>query len=430
MKKIKYLIICLIIAILIIILIIFGLKNNSEKNTTYNNDEVEKDAEIDAGISTEETLNECSQETQEYEYLDNIDNLKNLFEYITKSNNSQLYAILDSKYKKENNINEQNCSSKFTNYKNIESFYIKEMYTQKVAYYQDTLKEINYIKILIRIDGKENNLYVIVRKDFETQAYSIDIINEEQYNNYINGKEKIEKNYNIELNEYNEIKYSDTYQGKICLIMYDDYINSIKNNVENSYYLLDKEYREKRFLDINEYKEYINTNKEKLFNMTITQFIKDEQDEYTEYICMDNSNNYLIFRVTDGINYTLLLDEYTVDINNAVEKYNKSDIQKKVALNINKFITAINDKNYNYSYSILADSFKQNKYPNINEFKKYIQNNFYEENTVTYNEFTQQGSNYVYKITLKDKNSGSFKDVTIVMKLKEDTKFEMSFSIN
>ena len=164
--------------------------------------------------------------------------------------------------------------------------------------------------------------------------------------------------------------------------------------------------------------------------MTITQFIKDEQDEYTEYICMDNSNNYLIFRVTDGINYTLLLDEYTVDINNAVEKYNKSDIQNKVALNINKFITAINDKNYNYSYSILANSFKQNKYPNINEFRKYIQNNFYEENTVTYNEFTQQGSNYVYKITLKDKNSGSFKDVTIVMKLKEDTKFEMSFSIN
>ena len=424
MKKMKYIIICLCIIFIITLTALICIKKN-QKNEVLDDDDI--DYNENDGIS-EETPSTCYLEKTEYSYIKSIDLIEKFFEYINTKNNEALYGILDSEYIEREKITKEKCVNLLS--KLIpQSFYIKEIYTQEIGYQQIDIQENNYLKILVRNNGKESYIYAVIINDLETAAYNINIINEEQYNNYINGKIKIEKT-SIELNEYNEIKYSDTYQGKICLIMYDDYINSIKNNVENSYYLLDKEYREKRFLDINEYKEYINTNKEKLFNMTITQFIKDEQDEYTEYICMDNSNNYLIFRVTDGINYTLLLDEYTVDINNAVEKYNKSDIQNKVALNINKFITAINDKNYNYSYSILADSFKQNKYPNINEFRKYIQNNFYEENTVTYNEFTQQGSNYVYKITLKDKNSGSFKDVTIVMKLKEDTKFEMSFSIN
>lgn len=424
MKKMKYIIICLCIIFIITLTALICIKKN-QKNEVLDDDDI--DYNENDGIS-EETPSTCYLEKTEYSYIKSIDLIEKFFEYINTKNNEALYGILDSEYIEREKITKEKCVNLLS--KQIpQSFYIKEIYTQEIGYQQIDIQENNYLKILVRNNGKESYIYAVIINDLETAAYNINIINEEQYNNYINGKIKIEKT-SIELNEYNEIKYSDTYQGKICLIMYDDYINSIKNNVENSYYLLDKDYREKRFLDINEYKEYINTNKEKLFNMTITQFIKDEQDEYTEYICMDNSNNYLIFRVTDGINYTLLLDEYTVDINNAVEKYNKSDIQNKVALNINKFITAINDKNYNYSYSILADSFKQNKYPNINEFRKYIQNNFYEENTVTYNEFTQQGSNYVYKITLKDKNSGSFKDVTIVMKLKEDTKFEMSFSIN
>ncbi len=423
MKKIKYVIICLCIIFIIALTVLIFIKRNQKDNISA--DDI--DYNENDGIS-EETPSTCYLEKTEYSYIKSIDLIEKFFEYINTKNKEALYGILDSEYIERENITKEECVNLLS--KLIpQSFYIKEIYTQEIGYQQIDIQENNYLKILVRNNGKESYIYAVIINDLETAAYNINIINEEQYNNYINGKIKIEKT-SIELNEYNEIKYSDTYQGKICLIMYDDYINSIKNNVENSYYLLDKDYREKRFLDIDEYKEYINTNKEKLFNMTITQFIKDEQDEYTEYICMDNSNNYLIFRVTDGINYTLLLDEYTVDINNAVEKYNKSDIQNKVALNINKFITAINDKNYNYSYSILADSFKQNKYPNINEFRKYIQNNFYEENTVTYNEFTQQGSNYVYKITLKDKNSGSFKDVTIVMKLKEDTKFEMSFSIN
>lgn len=431
MKKIKYLIMCLIVILLIIVAILIGIiKNTEQEEKAKYEKEVDEEIVITEGnLNKEESMNKCILEIQEYEYLDNIDLLKSFFENIKNKKNEELYAILDSEFTSENNIQVENCSTKLSAYNNINSFYIKEIYTQSVEILQDTLREINYIKMIIRINGKENNLYTITRKDFENQSYSIEIIDENKYKDYINGKEEL-NDFKIELNDYNAIKYSETYQGRLCLIMFDDYINSIKNNVENSYYLLNKEYREKRFSDISEYKEYINLNKEKIFKTLLSKFIKSEQNDYLEYICMDDSNNYYIFRITEGMNYSVILDEYTIDIQEAVQKYNKSDIQNKVALNINKFINGINDKNYNYSYSVLADSFKQNKYQNINIFKESIKENFYEENTVTYNEFTQQGSNYVYKITINDKKSNNSKNITIVMKLKEGTEFEMSFSFN
>ena len=142
----------------------------------------------------------------------------------------------------------------------------------------------------------------------------------------------------------------------------------------------------------------------------------------------DINNKYFIINEKKLLDYSILLDEYTIDIPQFIEKYNYSDIQNKVALNIDKFIKGINDKNYNYSYSILADSFKQNKFPSINLFEQAVKNEFFENCSIEYSVFNEQGNNYIYSVVLRDTNSNNTKNMIIVMKLGDETDFEMSYS--
>ena len=132
---------------------------------------------------------------------------------------------------------------------------------------------------------------------------------------------------------------------------------------------------------------------------------------------------YFLFK---NIEIKKIENEYQDYIPQFIEKYNNSDIQKKVALNIDKFIKGINDKNYNYSYSVLADSFKKNKYPTIISFESDMKNQIIDNCSVEYSVFSQQGSNYSYRITLKSGEES--KSMNVIMKLGDGTNFEMSFS--
>ena len=64
------------------------------------------------------------------------------------------------------------------------------------------------------------------------------------------------------------------------------------------------------------------------------------------YVCKDGKDNFYIFNVNKVLDYTVVLDTYTVDLPEFTEKYNKVNAQEKVALNINKVITALNNKDY------------------------------------------------------------------------------------
>ena len=81
-------------------------------------------------------------------------------------------------------------------------------------------------------------------------------------------------------------------------------------------------------------------------------------DDEKQYVAYSNYSDYYIFQVKDVMDFSVLLDQYLVDIPQFVTKYEASDIRIKTALNINKFIMGINDKNYAYVYTLLADSLK------------------------------------------------------------------------
>ena len=353
------------------------------------------------------------------------------FGYIKDKNATAIMSLLDTEYIQENNLINNNILNFFAEYESVNSYFTKEIYTQEINYMQDSLGEYEYIRGIIRKEGKEYYIYILLTNDFSNATYNLKILDNKQFNETVKNN-NLNQNINISIpvNEYNVMENSGAPQEKIASSYFEDYINAIKNSPEYAYNLLNEEYRTKRFGDVGNYVEYINEREAELINATVEKYAVYNQDGYTQYICLDNNGNYYIFNETVPMEYSVILDSYTIDIPQFLERYNTSNTQTKIALNINKFINGINDKNYNYSYSVLADSFKQNQFPTINDFENYAKTNFYEVNEVQYISLTQQGSNYVYNIILKDKNSNNQKNMTIVMKLGEETDFEMSFSIN
>ena len=92
----------------------------------------------------------------------------------------------------------------------------------------------------------------------------------------------------------------------------------------------------------------------------------------------------------------------------------------------------INTKDYAHVYEKLSDGFKANYFGTLEEFKNYIESNFYYVNDYTINHYSNEGNIYIYYITLKDYNSlndENTMDKTFNIRLGEGTDFEISFNV-
>ena len=201
-------------------------------------------------------------------------------------------------------------------------------------------------------------------------------------------------------------------------------------NTEIAYDNLDETYKNAKFSDYSEFLNYVEMNNKKYKSMSANKYSKNVYNDYNQYVCMDNNDNYYIFNQdkNDLTKFSVILDTYTVDIPQFIEKYEKASNNEKVALNINKFVSSINDKSYKYAYSLLADSFKQNNFNNQQQFERYIKQILYENNTIKDVSCEEQGKYYI--ATTKIANSeGEEKEIKFIVKLEEERKFEMSFEI-
>lgn len=333
-----------------------------------------------------------------------------------------------------------------------------EQYTQKENWEKNILKYIkkkiniiemnkaNYNNIniyLISVNYDKENSNIIVFMDNENETFSI--LPEEFMNEKItkyNLKEIINNtNINqIEKNDNNAVQRIKLDDEKICLQYYYHYLNLLRNDVDGLYYTLDKKYRENRFENIEDFRAFINNNKEKLEKAVLSNYQVQNKNNYVEYMIIDEDGRYYVFCATSAMKYTLYLDIYTVDLPEFIEKYNKSSDQEKVVLNINKIKTALNNEDYKYVYDKLADSFKNKYFENEESLKEYWLNNLYKRNIVEYEDFRREGNLYTYKLrVIKDYEEGEelpegknapSKKLNIVMQLKEGTDFVMSFSID
>lgn len=435
MKKRRNILI-LILALIIItsILIIFILINNQrskygnefEKNADESNVQIKYEYEKVDSASLFYTVSDCIQSYYDYISLDiesqNDDNKQLESVTFTEMDKKEaIYSVLDKEYIDKKGISLDNLYNFVTEVKGNVKFIPVKMNmldngkVQKFCVYGIILKEGNIIYS-----------YIIVNLDYYNMTYSIEPIEENKYKD-INEIELINEKDKIEVNEYNSYIYNRMSEEDLMSKYIYYYKITSLFDINTGYNLLNEEYREKKFGNIENYKAYVENNKDQIYASILQSYQIKEDGDKTRYICLDQYGNYYIFTENSIMDYSVILDTYTIDLPEFTEKYNSATDGQKVAMNIDKFIKAINDKDYKYAYNCLADSFKNNYFKTQEEFENYAKQNFYENNSVEYQEFDTNGEYYTYSVTLTNKDNDEQKNKTFVMKLGEETKFEMSF---
>ena len=130
------------------------------------------------------------------------------------------------------------------------------------------------------------------------------------------------------------------------------------------------------------------------------------------------------------MDFEVILDTYTLDTKDFLKKYQSADNKTKSGMNIQRFFEALNNKDYDYAYERLADSFKNNYFNGKDSFKKFVEQHLFENNYITFNSYNEEGDLSVFQITNSDsKENVNSKNMTIVVKLEETTDYVLSFNI-
>lgn len=446
MKKLKIMIITsIIIIIILIIAILLLIKINNKKMLAKEEQEnlnvINNSGYLLLGKKPEKV-------TLKNIYFSVEACLEKTLEYARNDKSKELYDVLNKEYTKEKSITQNNIIDK-TGIKSIEKFKIQEIYQ---------ITGMDYSSYYIKAITKGNkNIYFNINWDNANSAFDMRNLTKTQYEKYID--ETIEdvkpKENIIERNENNAIPYKYLTEDDLAEKYFYDYIESAVNFPEEAFKNLDDQYKKARFENLENFKKYVQTNTEiaDLYNehntdmmdydnymeylttrkdVGLERYSVEERNEYTQYTCIDTYNNYYIFRVNNLMEYKLILDTYTIDIPEFIVKYDASNEQEKVILNINKFMLSINNKDYKYAYNLLADSFKENNFKEQADFENYIKTNFFKKNEVSYERFgNETNTYYTYTVSIKDlsKEENKIISKTFIVLLEEDRNFKLSFNI-
>lgn len=317
--------------------------------------------------------------------------------------------------------------------KNDSSKEIDLSHDTQLEYYQDnTIREVSNNESLKVKAGEEKKIKLSFANEAKIPqrliiGNNIEILIINNFENEIN-----DNTNEITVNNSNQYNSSNITNNQLVGIYFNEYINAINNNIQEAYNMMDVDYRNKKFSTIEKYKKYINNIKSIIYNLKLTSYSVDENDGYTEYICKDQYNNVYIFKETSVMQYKILLDEYTFGNGVITERYENLDKDRdKVILNIDKFFRMINLLDYESAYNLLNQNFKNKNFKTQSEFEKYINNNLFANNSVSYESYSREGSTNMYKLKITDTTGKNKEEIEfkIIMQLKEGTDFEMSFSM-
>lgn len=450
-KKIIALIIFLLL--LLIVILIYGKKDDKNKSNEtpvdeysayYKNREAEGKSSKDAVAQEVESMNEyitiqgiINKFNQNVLYLNAT--AADLDLIITKDQEASALAeykeqglkyienVLAPNYKEKYSVNQ-------TYINNLLSKYAKQNYIINDMYALYDSEYINTYFVYGNYGQEEFNFIVIL--DRYTNSYSLYLNNYVQEQGYSASNKDSMKTLNIskvDSNENNSFQYKNVEREQVASIYYDEFLKIARSNPSAAYTMLDSEYKEKRFKNLDDFSKYISilpTNaKSKIATYTIT-----EGNGYTEYLCKDMLGNNFIFKVTGAMKYTVILDTYTVDVLAYKNEYDKAEAEKKVELCLNRFFEAINNQDYEKAYGYLNKTFREKEFSSLEEFSKYVKENWFNVNSFIYQskELSTNGTYSVYGIIQNYEDEGSFNaglvNKTFYIKLGSNyNSFEVSF---
>lgn len=417
MKKIMIImsIIVILIIILSIGLVLLKIQIKKDRAENFENTiNMEIDSKIKLVTNTNEffAVNSCITK-----YLLNI----------MLEENQIVYSLLDELYVREYSITKDNIFEKI-DYMDNPVFYTNKMYVKQKDYniYEYFITgrlinkgnlEVQNYSAIIRLD-KRNDIFSIIPNEYIIDK-KIKIQKEEDFN-FLNSSK-------IEDKQYNTFEFENISNQTVIV----DYINQIKDNivydVESSYQKLDNKYRQNNFATLEEYKKYLNANITKFYTMKLAKYKISEYEDYKQYICIDENDNYYIINEYSVGDFTFMLDEYSVNISQVDEAYKSKTDKEKAVFDVQKFIRAIRDSNYRLAYSFLAEQFKQNYFKTQTEFENYVKQFFKDENINNYS-VTNEDNLFIVTVTMKNQNN-IVQDKKFIVNLKQGTDFELSFNV-
>ena len=236
----------------------------------------------------------------EYSYFFSVVNILNSYLDDLKDENTEaLLNVLHTEYLNSYQINEYNI------YEHLDKLDNGLNYTFKaniMAYKTDENlnRYLYYVKGDIIENGFEENkvfkkdVMFLVNVDYENITYAIYPLNYlYEILPIINPYNEILKNVNNELIGSNVIT-----KDYICNLYLSDFIEKVSNNVEDSYDLLDSDFRKKEFAKKSKYIEYMNNNKNKL--------------SYQIYECSSLSGNSNVYEIKDMNFNTYIFTEESI----------------------------------------------------------------------------------------------------------------------
>lgn len=413
-KLVKYMIIIFIIIIILIFILLFLINQN--KNSGRNLNQEEKiDADAFEIKPQEELL-----KVESTQLVFNIKNcIQYYIDYINDNNYDAVLKVLDKNYVRDINITENNIKQNSTKF--LKSFiWINEIYQkentneQSIYFIKGNVLDINTYEY-----KEELNFTVII--DDANQAFAVipEIINDENYN------------YNLTIqyddeNYYNEYIYKNYSEVEIFTEYFNYYKELAINNPEFAFSLLDKDYKEKRFNNSLEiYEEYLSDID--INNVYPDKITVNFNEDSKEYVCIDKKGLYYIFDEISPLVFSLKLDTYTLTSNKFIETYDSSTEDKKVSMNIDKWLNMIRNKDYYNAYNILDETFRGNNFGNVENFKEYVKQNYNDNFTYDFGKVDKY--NEIYSQTLNFKIEDQEITKTFIVKLENDRKFILSFEI-
>lgn len=435
MKNIKKIIIilCIIIVIIIISICVLTIKQKKSNEELKN-----KVSEIESPIEEPKEINWTEYDTINFavnRYIQAINTNNSTYIELRRSEeensgevesqiNQLILDMLSDTYIKNNEITDENLREKIS----LESEQLVFIPLKAKKLIEENIRTYVIYGIVqnIEYENKGERCY-IVNVNYSNQTFSVEP-SQKQYDKI----DKVDKIANISKNENNEyVNTTINNQTKT-----QTYINMYKrlalSNPELAYNYMDEEYRNKRFESVNGFKEYIKNNRDNIEEISLNQYLAENNDDYTEYVGKDKYGNLYIFDEKNVLDFTLKLDTYTITTEKFKETYENSEDYKKVQMNIDKFFQMINRQDYTNAYKCLAESYKNNYFKTEEEFIKYVKNNFFTYNKITFQTYEQKGDKlYVFKVRLEDitGENAEKKEIKVIMQLNEDMNFVMSFGM-
>ena len=433
---------------LIIILFIFILLISLLVVASIRKKYLEKKAKIDALNIPETTPSKLYTDTsiQEVEttalLLAAQDTVNKYYEYVNSNNAAGLMGVLNTEYIKSNNINSNNVISTLKTSNQNKKFFITKAYTKEVSFDH----EYKYF-----IFGKS---YTDDYKNVETEQYiaNLDVHNltfkitpmgsasEEEFNTYMdsiihtdNGKvDVVDGNVtSIEENEYNKFSIVEGNENlKQTIENYAKYYYFLeRTDTKAAYELLDDNYKNKKF------GSYENFLKSSLVwkNIDIEYIKKTTENGKQVLIGVDKNGTYYIFYETSPMNYKVMLDSYTIPLEETAKKYAGASDEEKVTMCLECVREMVNLRDMQSMNKYMNTIFKDNNFSNQTTLSNYVMSKYYNNTKFEYLSYTLSGNSYIVKVKISDMDYNdddhSYTNDYVIKLNNNLTDFEYSFNI-